>query len=73
MIAAAHNIPPSSALDSASRVVSISIRSGNMAHHPPPKLSMQGLVQVKLQSNPTGAVAREVWQQRWISPAIGHG
>jgi hypothetical protein len=44
-----------------------------MAHHPPPKLSMQGLVQVKLQSNPTGAVAREVWQQRWISPAIGHG
>src|SRR3546814_16557238 len=64
--AAAHDSPPLSAFDSASRVASISIRSGNMAHQPPPNLSMRGLLQVRLHSKPIGPILIDGWHQRWI-------
>src|SRR5204863_227727 len=66
-------IPPSRARASASRVLSISMRSAKMAHHPPPNSFTRGLEQLSAHSKPIGAFVRVSRQHRWMSWAKGSG
>src|SRR3546814_3965569 len=63
-------MPPPSAADSASPVVSNSMRSAKMAHHPPPKASGRALEQLSAHSNPIGFLASVSAQHRWTTAAI---